>query len=185
MDHSEAGRLGYEKAKSHLHRWCDKVRKKAKARWAEKTCSECGRVIAYEKRRNKYCSHSCAAKATNRGVCRHGEPRLSDTCERCGASLNKGKRFCSRECSGAAKADAQFSRLDSLATFDGECEGAVRLAGRRPYSARPAGYRHRAGRGKTRGPSRNPSRLYAKVAGYLEADSLSSVFKNNIHLQMN
>lgn len=126
MNHAEAGKLGYEKSRQQLTRWCAKVHQQAKKRWGRKVCLECGKVIPYEKRCNKYCSHSCASTATNRGVCRHGKPRLRSTCELCGKALNKGRRFCSRKCSGAAKAKVQFSRLDKLESFEGERDGAVR-----------------------------------------------------------
>ena len=127
MNHSEAGKLGYKKVSAKLLERVEEQKKASRARWQGKTCPECGEPIAYEKRRNKYCSHSCSASASNRGHCRHGVPRLRHTCERCEKPLKKGaRRFCSRRCSGVSRVAEKFARLDALESFDGEYAGAVR-----------------------------------------------------------
>ena len=127
MNHSEAGKLGYKKVSAKLLKRVEEQKKASRARWQGKTCPECNKLIAYEKRKNTYCSHSCAASASNRGHCKHGVPRLRHTCERCEKPLKgNARRFCSHQCCGAAKAAKQFKRLDALVSFDGEYEGAVR-----------------------------------------------------------
>jgi predicted nucleic acid-binding Zn ribbon protein len=126
MNHSEAGKLGYKKVSAKLLKRVEEQKKAARARWQGKTCPECNKSIAYKQRRNKYCSHSCAAATSNRKRHGHGAPRLRRICERCGEPLRKGRRFCSRRCSRAAAKEAQYERYDLLSSFEGERDGTVR-----------------------------------------------------------
>jgi hypothetical protein len=41
-----------------------------------KLCKKCSSIIPYKKRRNDYCTMSCAASIRNKGVRRHGNPEL-------------------------------------------------------------------------------------------------------------
>lgn len=116
MGYSEAGRLGAIKANI--------VRKGVNQRKYElnpKICKKCGIPIPYEKRRNNFCSSSCAASLNNIGIRRHGEPRVGRSvrrlrfqrqfrtisvktfpCEHCGAdckfSSAKMNKFCNARC---------------------------------------------------------------------------------------
>ena len=60
-----------------------------------KLCKFCGRPIDYDKRRNDFCGHSCAAAFTNKGVRRHGES--PNHCLNCGNDTYNEK-FCSQDC---------------------------------------------------------------------------------------
>jgi predicted nucleic acid-binding Zn ribbon protein len=63
-----------------------------------KLCECCGKPIPWEKRQNKYCSHSCAAKITNIGVSRNKV--ITDRfCVNCGKPLDSNhKKYCSKGC---------------------------------------------------------------------------------------
>lgn len=54
----------------------------------------------------KYCSHSCAATASNK-------TRVKDKicCRRCGASVHTGRVFCSRTCNQLYKREQVFSEI--------------------------------------------------------------------------
>lgn len=57
-------------------------------------CLMCKKEIPYEKRRNKFCNHSCSASYNNQGVARNGKKRK---CDECGKFMSN-KQFCSRSC---------------------------------------------------------------------------------------
>lgn len=65
-----------------------------------KHCPSCDARIPYEKRGNRFCSHSCAASYNNLGVRRHGKPKEArGACVFCGNSLRKGQtKYCSSPC---------------------------------------------------------------------------------------
>jgi len=68
----------------------------------KKHCEQCNKFISYEKRRNKFCSHSCSAKKNNLGVCRNldGPPKRSfvkKKCYYCG-QITKNPKFCNAKC---------------------------------------------------------------------------------------
>lgn len=90
MTRSEAGRLGALKANQL---WRKRYYN------APKACRCCGKQLLYEKRKNKFCNHSCAATYNNVGSShnlRHGQYRMKP-CLHCGITT-EGK-FCSRACS--------------------------------------------------------------------------------------
>lgn len=63
MSRSESGRLGGEKSKI-----ANEVRKQKRIseyNQSPNRCLNCSNVITYEKRRNKFCNHSCAGVYTN------------------------------------------------------------------------------------------------------------------------
>lgn len=46
-------------------------------------CECCGKEIPWEKRRNRYCNHSCASSEANRGIRRHGvSPAICPICKK-------------------------------------------------------------------------------------------------------
>ncbi len=97
MNRSEAGRLGYEKTKD-LHAANYKARvERYKAN--PKTCAWCQSPLAYEKRRNDYCSHSCAAIKHNQHNLHNYTTGLyvKKPCVICG-TLTKNSKYCSRKC---------------------------------------------------------------------------------------
>lgn len=108
MTRSEAGRLGAEKSKPTHERL--KQERIEKYNENPSICLNCGKSLPYEKRQNKFCSHSCNAIYNNlrrkiniiydsslnkiNNSCR--EKRY---CENCGKELkNRQKIFCSNKC---------------------------------------------------------------------------------------
>lgn len=86
VNRSEAGKRGYKKAKAALTRACELRHAEGLRRWNAKNlrCPACGQRIPYEKRRNKFCDSSCAARITNVGVCRNPRnPNRLRGCIRC------------------------------------------------------------------------------------------------------
>lgn len=78
MTRSEAGKLGYEKS-----RYIQEENRRIRIEeyyLSPKICEHCGKVIDYSKKKNRFCSHSCAASVANN--------------ERTPNSYYKGKRFC-------------------------------------------------------------------------------------------
>ncbi len=93
MSRSEAGRLGWKRSKKYHE---EKKKERLTQYEANPTkCSNCDKVLSYEKRRNKFCGHSCAAAKNNLGVVRHGKFRKTP-CIRCG-KITKNT-YCSVEC---------------------------------------------------------------------------------------
>ena len=117
MTPSEAGKLGYAKSRQHLERKRDELRQNAIAEYeaAARQCGYCGTVLPYEKRRNKFCSHSCAAAITNQGVARNGIARKRRTnCLRCDEPIvGVGHLYCGKTCASAHRADKFAERLVS------------------------------------------------------------------------
>lgn len=71
--------------------------KKYKASPSRCALSTCKKLLPYEKRRNRFCSHSCAACFNNMGNRRHGQAKVEKLCEGCG--VNKTfRKFCSNQC---------------------------------------------------------------------------------------
>ena len=64
-----------------------------------KACLRCGNNIGYDKRRNTYCSHSCAASEGNIGQVRNPRKHPQRECPVCETKLpSRCKTFCSVVC---------------------------------------------------------------------------------------
>lgn len=68
-----------------------------------KKCLGCGVKIPYEKRRHRFCGHSCAAVNSNIGVARHGKRNIWTgeirPCENCGSpTANANAKYCRQKC---------------------------------------------------------------------------------------
>ena len=65
---------------------------KALEKWAnaDKRCPTCSKLLLYEKRRNTYCSSSCAAKVTNT----RRPSRLQGVCSKCKGKVRADRRYC-------------------------------------------------------------------------------------------
>ncbi len=114
MSPSEAGKIGYIKTRQQLEAASARRRQEAKARHnaSLSSCGFCGEMIAYEKRRNKFCNRSCAARFNNRGVTRHSNSVGNVLCRRCGQPISKsGRIFCGLRCANARLADATERKL--------------------------------------------------------------------------
>jgi hypothetical protein len=63
-----------------------------------KLCLTCNKIISYEKRRNSFCSHSCAASKNNLGTHRFSVKKYKN-CFFCGKTYwGKESSFCSSNC---------------------------------------------------------------------------------------
>lgn len=86
MNRSDAGKKGYEKTKKAIKTHRERQKRAAREKYEENLpiCPNCDAVIPFEKRRNKFCSHSCAASYNNRGQVRV-ETVNPVECAHCGA----------------------------------------------------------------------------------------------------
>ncbi len=109
MSCADAGKLGHQKASKNLALFLAEKSKQARKVAEGKVCKGCGTPLPYEKRRNSYCSHSCASCHTQKGVPR----RLTICCSRCGKSFrpkSRGHRYCSGSCATQARLEALTER---------------------------------------------------------------------------
>lgn len=94
MSRSDAGKLGGLKMAARISEfWRNKYKNNPKA------CKYCNQELPFEKRKNKFCNHSCAASYTNSGTQRnvtdlkHAKKKClfceKDTCN---------PKFCTQEC---------------------------------------------------------------------------------------
>lgn len=96
MNRVEAGRLGWDKIKERTLAIRSQNSKAIRDLYKEqpKKCLRCTDEIPFEKRRNRFCTHSCAAAWTNRK--REVKVRA---CEVCGQLLKRAaSKFCSNAC---------------------------------------------------------------------------------------
>ena len=94
MSASKAGKLGWVNGQ----KWRDQQQELIQDTYLKspKICQNCNATLPYEKRRNKYCNHSCAAKKTNLGVTRHGGYKKTP-CIFC-SKVTKNISYCSPKC---------------------------------------------------------------------------------------
>jgi hypothetical protein len=88
MTPTEAGKLGYKKARRKILLFIKSKIQDAKEKYSTKKCLHCKKLLSYEKRYNTYCTQSCAAKERNAG---RFTPR---PCETCGIPLKCTQRKC-------------------------------------------------------------------------------------------
>jgi hypothetical protein len=114
LSHSEAGQLGYLKTKQqHEARYIEIREKYTKD---PKKCSLCHKPLPYKIRWNKFCSHSCAAKNSNKGVNRHKNLKPQNTCKNCGVPVKKV--FCSQACQTTLKWLKQKENIEKTGVFN-------------------------------------------------------------------
>lgn len=102
MSMSEAGRLGYLKNKDCMLNHVKEQKEKALLKNKDNKCKNCNKEISYEKRRNKFCSKSCAASFNNnyrsKNINRNKNINKSkNNCLYCNKEI-KNKKFCSIKC---------------------------------------------------------------------------------------
>lgn len=75
----------------------------------ERKCKKCGCILSHEKKKNKFCSLSCAVSFNNTGVVR-AKHKLEQFCLVCNNSIkgNKIRKYCS--CACKAKHDWQLRK---------------------------------------------------------------------------
>jgi hypothetical protein len=115
MSRAEAGRIGWEKAKEKHEARNRLFRERYDA--LGKRCLTCNKLIPYEKRKLRFCNHSCAAISNNKGVRKWGkEPSL---CEVCGKrTTSSARRFCSVVCFHMHNRKKAFERIDKDGTVN-------------------------------------------------------------------
>lgn len=118
MTRSEAGRLGALKSKSYFN-WLKQQNIENYMQHPIR-CLQCNKVLSYENRTNKFCSHSCAAAFTNKG---RTKP-INRFCEFCGKPISKlkpnGTKFCSMKCSSDFRIADNLKKLDEYIAKTGE-----------------------------------------------------------------
>lgn len=113
MGYSEAGKLG---GTANRQRGNEQRRKNIEAyNKNPKLCKRCETPIPYDKRRNSFCSHSCAASYNNLGVCRNEKKkRESENCLDCGNPLDgrPKQKYCGHECASRGKTKQTFRKIE-------------------------------------------------------------------------
>lgn len=105
MSPSDAGRLGYLKTKEALLEHVKDQILKSHEKCNGKKCKGCGCLLPYEKRRNTYCDHRCAAIISNKGRTKE------KFCRNCRTPMKKGQsKFCSSKCCNDNKYKEYISR---------------------------------------------------------------------------
>ncbi|MCP4123627.1 MAG: HNH endonuclease [Bacteroidetes bacterium] len=93
MSRSESGKLGALASAKTVR--LQKEKRIKEYNEAPILCGNCCAALNYEKRKNKYCNKSCAAKVNNRGVRRHGmEPNQCLSCQK----DTRNPKYCSLKC---------------------------------------------------------------------------------------
>ena len=94
LTHAEAGKLGWIKARPA--QIANKQKRIDEYNVNPTLCKRCSEPIEYSKRKNKFCSHSCAATYTNnlRGHYRSEEK----PCKNCDEPTYRKSGYCSKKC---------------------------------------------------------------------------------------
>jgi len=110
LSFSEAGKLGGIKS--------GKFQKDLKKKRVEeynknpKLCKFCKNSIGYDKRRNCFCNHSCAAAFNNKGIRRNG--LNPGNCIQCGKRLKKNaSKYCSARCMGIERKKETKNKIEN------------------------------------------------------------------------
>lgn len=74
-------------------------------------CKYCDKPIPYDKKKNKFCGHSCSASFNNYGVSRNKVIKRYRRCEICGV-LTKNKKYCSIKCPSEYKKRKAFQEME-------------------------------------------------------------------------
>jgi HNH endonuclease len=126
MNLSDAGKKGYAKTKHLLDAKREEKSRKAREKYEANPniCPTCGEVLPYEKRRNNFCSQSCAASHRNLGVVRVVTVN-PEHCAHCGnIKESRQNKYCD-----ACIAESVYNKSQSLAEIKSE-------EGRRSYLLR-------------------------------------------------
>ena len=107
MNHREAGKLGYAKSRQACLKRAAENRCNALKRWNGASCPRCGKAIPYAQRRNRFCSHTCAAVFNN-----HNRSKAT-YCALCGKQKGRmARRFCSYGCAIKARWKQRVREID-------------------------------------------------------------------------
>jgi len=102
MTRSEAGKLGAIASKIPCKRWRKARRASIYKAWKEqkKCCPVCSGLIKFDRRKNTYCSQSCAARDCN---ARRVRISIGHVCESCGETWHRESGSRSRVCKKCRK----------------------------------------------------------------------------------
>lgn len=109
LSKSEAGKLGAIASKEEI----SKLKQKRIFFYERnpRKCICCELAIPYEKKNNKYCSHTCSAKISNSN--RIGYKKFDRTCSQCNKTFNiKGNKFCSNDCYQLSRIDESINKFN-------------------------------------------------------------------------
>lgn len=80
-------------------------------------CLFCKNPLDYEKRKHKFCSHSCSQKLHNIGIRRHGnDPKK---CLLCNNDFRHSGKFCSSKCFHGYSFKKWVEKIEKLGYFEG------------------------------------------------------------------
>ena len=105
MTRSEAGKLGYIKAKEKLALLRQNKLKNDKQNYITKHCLFCNAEILFENRELKFCNSSCSAKYNNPSHRKRKIERPKTYCKSCNKELDGYKRYVSIYCSTKCQQD--------------------------------------------------------------------------------
>jgi len=107
MSCSEAGKLGGKKSIAiTLIKYKNRINL---YNLIPKKCIECDKSLDYEKRYNKFCSHTCAAISNNKG---RRTVKVIKYCKTCNTEFfgSLDRKFCSQKCMGIFRHKQTFSK---------------------------------------------------------------------------
>ena len=95
MNRQDAGMLGYLKCKKAMEGCRKRQEEKALKKYygLKKVCLNCKKTLSYEKRKNKFCDHSCAAIYNGK----RRKIKVKRECLFCGA-LTSNPKYCKPKC---------------------------------------------------------------------------------------
>jgi hypothetical protein len=109
MTKAEAGALGIQKSRSTLNKLKQDRVKNYETN--PNHCLECHKILTYDQRNKKFCSHSCSAIASNKNRVK----KISWTCIGCEkvhlSSPHKIKKFCNSKCQRIPTKKETFAKL--------------------------------------------------------------------------
>jgi hypothetical protein len=140
MTRSEAGKLGYTKTcKTHQERY---KRLQEDYNLNPVRCKNCDDSICYEKRRNRFCSHSCAASFNNLGKPRNFKKdtysRPNVVCLNC-QKTTENEKFCSNECCQKHKWNESRQEMESSGVAPGKVSAKRYFTDTEGYKCRECG----------------------------------------------
>ncbi len=112
LSRSDAGKLGYAKAKTKLLAIAKERRQKSIEDYSsnKKLCKGCKKEIPYIKRANNYCSRNCSANINN-------TKRLVNRCLNCNELIHKPKKYCNNTCQQTYKWQAKLSEIETTGSI--------------------------------------------------------------------
>jgi len=133
MNRHEIGKLNY--IRNNIGAFPRKKREDAINRHLalDKRCKECDAPIPYEKRKNKFCSSSCAATTSNRNrppasYKKHRPDRPDVVCSWCDVVLTHSsqRKYCSKQCLAASRWNRTRNKIIKADSIDVVCNKSAR-----------------------------------------------------------